>query len=56
MKFDTKLIHGGMSEDPTTGAVSMPIYRASTFHQKVLGDRKSGVQGRSVDLGGCRII
>ena len=37
MKFDTKLIHGGMSEDPTTGAVSMPIYRASTFHQKVLG-------------------
>lgn len=37
MKFDTKLIHGGVSEDPTTGAVSMPIYRASTFHQKVLG-------------------
>lgn len=37
MKFDTKLIHGGVSEDSTTGAVSMPIYRASTFHQKVLG-------------------
>lgn len=37
MKFNTKLIHGGISEDETTGAVSMPIYRASTFHQKVLG-------------------
>lgn len=39
MKFNTKLIHGGISEDPATGAVSMPIYRASTFHQaKVGGD------------------
>ncbi|USS85582.1 PLP-dependent aspartate aminotransferase family protein [Fructilactobacillus myrtifloralis] len=37
MKFDTKLLHGGISEDPTTGAVSMPIYRASTFHQPELG-------------------
>lgn len=37
MKFNTKLIHGGISEDPTTGAVSIPIYRASTFHQKTLG-------------------
>ncbi|MCP0887942.1 PLP-dependent aspartate aminotransferase family protein [Ligilactobacillus sp. WILCCON 0076] len=37
MKFNTKLIHGGNSEDITTGAVSIPIYRASTFHQKELG-------------------
>lgn len=37
MKFNTKLIHGGNSEDPTTGAVSTPIYRSSTFHQHVLG-------------------
>lgn len=37
MKFNTTLIHGGNSEDPTTGAVSTPIYRASTFHQHVLG-------------------
>ncbi|KRM11322.1 PLP-dependent aspartate aminotransferase family protein [Paucilactobacillus suebicus] len=37
MKFNTKLIHGGYSENSETGAVSMPIYRASTFHQKVLG-------------------
>lgn len=37
MKFNTTLIHGGTSEDPTTGAVSTPIYRASTYHQHVLG-------------------
>lgn len=37
MKFNTRLIHGGYSEDPTTGAVSTPIYRSSTFHQYVLG-------------------
>lgn len=36
-KFNTQLIHGGDSEDLTTGAVSTPIYRASTFHQRVLG-------------------
>lgn len=37
MKFNTQLIHGGNSEDPTTGAVSTPIYRSSTFHQHTLG-------------------
>lgn len=37
MKFNTQLIHGGISEDPTTGAVSTPIYRSSTFRQHVLG-------------------
>ena len=25
MKFNTKLIHGGISKDTTTGAVSVPI-------------------------------
>ncbi|MFC6176780.1 trans-sulfuration enzyme family protein [Companilactobacillus huachuanensis] len=37
MKFNTKLIHGGISEDPATGAVSIPVYRSSTFHQHQLG-------------------
>lgn len=37
MKFNTKLIHGGISEDKTTGAVSIPVYRSSTFHQHQLG-------------------
>ena len=37
MEFNTKLIHGGISEDETTGAVSIPVYRSSTFHQHQLG-------------------
>lgn len=37
MRINTKLIHGGISEDPYTGAVSTPIYRSSTFHQHTLG-------------------
>lgn len=34
MKFSTQLIHGGHPTDPTTGAVSVPIYQTSTFAQK----------------------
>lgn len=37
MKFNTRLIHSRLSEDPTTGAVSTPIYRSSTFRQTELG-------------------
>lgn len=40
MEFDTKLIHGGISEDENTGAVSVPIYMASTFHQQKIGENK----------------
>lgn len=31
MKFETKLIHGGIDGDETTGAVSVPIYQTSTY-------------------------
>lgn len=33
MKFGTKLIHNGNETDKTTGALSIPIYQASTYHQ-----------------------
>lgn len=33
MKFGTKLLHTGHEIDPATGAVSIPIYQASTFKQ-----------------------
>lgn len=33
MKFGTKLIHNGNEIDPNTGALSIPIYQTSTFHQ-----------------------
>lgn len=37
MHLSTKMIHGGISEDPLTGAVSVPIYQTSTYRQKKLG-------------------
>jgi cysteine-S-conjugate beta-lyase len=33
MNFATKLLHGTSCIDPVTGAASVPIYQASTFHQ-----------------------
>ncbi|MBE0451946.1 MAG: PLP-dependent transferase [Clostridia bacterium] len=31
MRFETKVIHGGIDGDVTTGAVSVPIYQTSTY-------------------------
>jgi cystathionine gamma-lyase/homocysteine desulfhydrase len=36
----TKLIHGGISEDPATGAVTFPIYQVSTYKQEGIGGHK----------------
>lgn len=33
MKFSTKLIHGGQTFDPLTGALGVPIYQTSTYRQ-----------------------
>ncbi|WP_288527956.1 PLP-dependent aspartate aminotransferase family protein [uncultured Secundilactobacillus sp.] len=40
MEFETKLLHGGISEDSATGATSVPIYMASTFRQEKIGENK----------------
>ncbi|MEH7253611.1 bifunctional cystathionine gamma-lyase/homocysteine desulfhydrase [Neobacillus niacini] len=40
MKRKTKLIHGGISTDPATGAVSFPIYQVSTYKQEGVGVHK----------------
>jgi cysteine-S-conjugate beta-lyase len=34
MKFGTKLIHNGNEIDKQTGALSIPIYQTSTYHQE----------------------
>ncbi|MEQ8155502.1 MAG: aminotransferase class I/II-fold pyridoxal phosphate-dependent enzyme [Clostridiaceae bacterium] len=34
MRFGTKLIHNGNEIDEETGALSIPVYQASTYHQK----------------------
>ncbi|SFA95114.1 MULTISPECIES: bifunctional cystathionine gamma-lyase/homocysteine desulfhydrase [unclassified Bacillus (in: firmicutes)] len=40
MRKKTKLIHGGISSDPYTGAVSIPIYQVSTYKQDGVGGHK----------------
>jgi cystathionine gamma-lyase/cystathionine beta-lyase/cystathionine gamma-lyase/homocysteine desulfhydrase len=40
MGFATKAIHAGQEPDPSTGAVSVPIYQTSTYVQDALGKHK----------------
>jgi cystathionine gamma-lyase / homocysteine desulfhydrase len=40
MKRKTRLIHGGIPTDPSTGAVSFPIYQVSTYKQESVGKHK----------------
>ncbi len=43
----TKVIHGGIATDSTTGAVSVPIYQTSTYQQDALGQPKDYEYSRS---------
>jgi cystathionine beta-lyase/cystathionine gamma-synthase len=47
MKFSTKLIHNGNAIDPFTGAVSIPIYQTSTYHQEDLDNPSAYEYSRS---------
>jgi cystathionine beta-lyase/cystathionine gamma-synthase len=38
--FSTLAIHAGQEPDPTTGAVTVPIYQTSTYAQEALGRNK----------------
>jgi cystathionine beta-lyase/cystathionine gamma-synthase len=40
MNFETRAIHEGQEPDPTTGAVTPPIYQTSTFVQEAVGVHK----------------
>src|SRR3989441_3603088 len=40
MGFKTDAIHAGQEPDPTTGAVTTPIYQTSTYVQEGLGKHK----------------
>lgn len=40
MKLKTKLIHGGVTGDPLTGAVNVPIYQVSTYKQDGIGQHR----------------
>ncbi len=38
--FETRAIHAGQPPDPTTGAVTVPIYQTSTYAQTAVGQHK----------------
>lgn len=38
MRAKTRLIHGGITGDPQTGAVSVPVYQVSTYKQESVGN------------------
>ena len=40
MKLSTKLIHGGIEPDPSTGAIMTPIFQTSTYVQEAPGKNK----------------
>src|SRR2546426_7362958 len=40
MDFETRAIHEGQEPDPSTGAVTVPIYQTSTYEQEAVGEHK----------------
>jgi cystathionine gamma-synthase len=42
MEFETRAIHAGQEPDPSTGAVTVPIYQTSTYAQEAVGRLKDG--------------
>ena len=44
MGFSTTAIHAGNEPDPTTGAVTVPIYQTSTYQQDGLGRPRGGYE------------
>ena len=40
MDFETRAIHEGQEPDPSTGAVTVPIYQTSTYVQDAVGEHK----------------
>jgi len=47
LSFDTRVIHGGQSPDPSTGAVMPPIYQTSTYVQSAPGEHQGFEYSRS---------
>jgi cystathionine gamma-lyase/cystathionine beta-lyase/cystathionine gamma-lyase/homocysteine desulfhydrase len=46
-RFSTVCIHAGQEPDPSTGAITIPIYQTSTYVQEALGRHKGYEYGRT---------
>jgi len=49
MGFSTEAIHAGQEPDPSTGAVTVPIYQTSTYVQDALGEHKGYEYARTAN-------
>lgn len=49
MGFSTEAIHAGQEPDPSTGAVTVPIYQTSTYVQEGLGKHKGYEYARTAN-------
>lgn len=49
MKFNTKVIHGGQTHEPSTGAVMPPIFQTSTYAQSSPGKHKGYEYSRTAN-------
>lgn len=49
MHFETRAIHVGQDPDPTTGAVTVPIYQTSTFVQQAVGRHRGYEYARTAN-------
>ncbi|HEX2046666.1 MAG TPA: cystathionine gamma-synthase [Acidimicrobiales bacterium] len=47
--FSTRAIHAGQEPDPTTGAVTTPVYQTSTYAQEALGVHKGYEYARTAN-------
>ncbi|TFH58157.1 MAG: PLP-dependent transferase [Candidatus Zixiibacteriota bacterium] len=46
-QFETNAIHAGQDPDPTTGAITFPIYQTSTYVQEAVGKDKGFLYART---------
>ncbi len=49
MRFETRAIHAGQGPDPTTGAVTVPIYATSTYAQDSPGEHRGYEYSRTAN-------
>ena len=49
MNFGTKVIHGGIEPDASTGAIMTPIYQTSTYVQEGIGKHKGYEYSRTLN-------
>ena len=46
-QFDTRAVHDGQEPDPSTGAVTVPIYQTSTYVQEAASSRRPDMRKQS---------